>query len=48
MFVIAAVCPEAEKDPCKFQRGRDDAAGRLAELEAGEDEEAEAGQEEEG
>jgi hypothetical protein len=47
VFVIAAVCPEAQQDRRKFDRGCDDAADRLAELEAGEDEEANAEQEEE-
>ena len=33
IFVIAAICPEADQDPRGFRRGCDDAAERLAELE---------------
>jgi hypothetical protein len=37
-FVIAAICPEAQKDSRRFQRGCDEAAKRLAELEEDEQE----------
>jgi|SRR6516165_2573902 hypothetical protein len=33
VFVVAAVCPEAENDSRGFKRGCDDAAERLAQLE---------------